>query len=462
MLRGDLLPHLLAYKISSVSAKDSSISGMISHKMAADHELYQLTLCDFTESLKAGWHSVDTIEFLIELAQKKIWTVVLPSINQEVAVEIDRYSRSFNPYLGVAKVDTGNPIHIRLFSLMNGAYIHNKQLYVATQELADLYESYLKNKPILLAIEDFENKAPIALDESEISERGLLSVLRFQRKSEPTHSQKVAYALLDYLQNNPGVEVDYQVSSTNRNNDYICEENKVRNYLLNLEHPKGGPKAKFFIDTLAIQRGDWKYLADQISSAMNSAKIFRLKSNSHGITHGAFIEIEGRNGCRCIIQTSWIIESDSAPRLVTAYPHSDPVDHNFDEPLQNMSPLGLIGDAKYLDIYQRACIAGENAVRAYVPTPMVLKGYSPEFAGVCGFAWVTVADTRSGMAKWLKHNNIGSANYRAGWDVNANPEPDENDTWDVQSLDPKKAYAEAFAKVLTINGVKCKVTTMLD
>ncbi|REL24445.1 DUF6883 domain-containing protein [Thalassotalea euphylliae] len=474
VLRGDIMPYLLANKISEVSKgkSKSTSSFMVSHSMSLDKELYKLILCDFSESLDEGWNTVDTVNFPFKMARTNIWCIVLTSISQELAAEIDQKTNTYLPYLGACLIDTGNPLHLRLFQLqlMDGAFIQNNQFYYRSDYIDD-YEEDLSSaesygsmsKPILLEPENFVAKAPHSIEASTTSIRGALSMARINGKSQPTHSQKVARELLDYLQGNPEIEdVYYKVNFNHKYGDFVCEKNKVKNYLLNLDHSDGGSKAKFFINTLGIKREDWRYLADQISGAMKTASIFRLKHNNHGINHGALIEIIGRNNRRAIIQTGWMVNSGSAPRLVTAYPYKEPLDIQFDAAPQNISPIGLKGNARWSDIYQRTNVAGELAAQECIPTPMTLAEYSPIFDGACGFAWVTVPDARKGMARWLKDNNIGHRNYKSGWDVPANPIPIHENTWDMQSIEPKKAYAEAFGKVLRDNGIDCKVSSRLD
>ncbi|WP_269533250.1 DUF6883 domain-containing protein [Chitinimonas sp. BJYL2] len=470
VLRGDLLPHLMAYKISSVSTEVSPVknSRFISQSMSADMGLYKLILCDFAESLSDDWHTVNTIEFPFELARKSIWTIVLPSITQEAAEAIDNQTKSFSPYLGATRIDTGNPIHIKLFSLIDGAYIEDGNLYCRSdydrevgKSIADSYGA--NSKPILVDPEVFHANSPPSLKMSQPSKRGLLSASRLEGKSKLDHRQQLAVAILDYLQKNPDVEgVEFYAGENAEKLDFQCDENKVRNYLLNPEHPDGAPKAKFFTESLGITRNDWKYLSDQISGAMSKALIFRVKNSNFGINYGALIEIRGRNDRTAIIQTGWMVKSGEPPRLVTAYPHSEPVDADLEAPLQNIAPPELIGDAKWADIYRRAHEAGEKAAHLCTPIPMTLSDSPPIFAGMCGFAWVIVSDTRHGMAKWLKDNGIGRKNYKSGWAVPARPTPSKDDDWDIQSIEPKKAYAEAFGKVLLDNGIECKVDSRLD
>lgn len=470
VLRGDLLPHLMADKISSVSTEKSPIQGArtISQSMSPDMELYKLILCDFADSLNDSWHTVNTIEFPFEIARKSIWTIVLPTISQEAAEAIDAHAKTFSPYLGATSIDTGNPIHIKLFTLVDGAYINKGNFYYRCdydhEEDESIAESYgASSKPILVDPEEFYKNSPPALEMGHLSERGLLSVSRKEGKSSLSHNQRLAVAILDYLHENPDVEgVSFNVGEKSERLDFFCDENKVKNYLLNLDHPDGGPKAKFFTESLGIKRNDWRYLADQISGAMSTAWIFRVKNSIHGINHGALIEIRGRNERTAIIQTGWMVKSGESPRLVTAYPHSVPVDVKLGAPLQNIAPPELNGATKWADIYRRAHQAGEKAAHLCTPIPMTLSEYSPIFAGLCGFACVTVLDARRGMAKWLKDNGIGMKNYKSGWDVPARPVPNQDDHWDLQSIEPKKAYAEAFGKVLLKNGIECKVESRLD
>lgn len=402
VLRGDLLPHLMAYKVSSVSTEKSSIHNarVISRGMSIDMDLYKLILCDFAESLECDWHTVNTVEFPFEIARKSIWTIVLPTITQEVAEAIDTQAKSFAPYLGATLIDTGNPVHMKLFTLVDGAYIDEGNFYYRceydSEENESIAASYGANSnAILVDAKVFYKNSPPALEMNKPSKRGLLSASRLEGKSKLTHNQKLALAILGYLHENPNIqEISFNAGEGSEKLEFYCDENKVKNYLLNPDHPVGGPKAKFFTNFLEIKREDWRYLADQISGAMSTALIFRVKNTDFGINHGAFIGIRGRNDRSAILQTGWMVKSGESPRLVTAYPHSEPLDAEFELPLQNIVPLELNGSAKWADLYRRAHEAGEKSAHLCTPTPMTLSGYSPIFAGECGFAWVIIPDAR--------------------------------------------------------------------
>lgn len=468
VLRGDLLPHDIAYKISSVAVEKQRNGRSVTHTMSPDMELYKLVLCDFADSLKHGWCTVDVKEFPYVMARNRIWTIVLPTISEEVAQEIDASLKTFPPYLGATSVDTGNPIHVRFFSLVGGAFFDRESLFYQAQmgdpeEDLAVAKRYGATKPVVLAFDDYEKQVPPSLTSATLSARGTVSAERISGKSKPSHREKLARELLDYLHTNPQiVEFDFTTELAPEQHEFVCKEAKIKSYLLNLEHPNGKSKAKFFLEYLGIEQEDWRYLADQICGGMETAVLYRVSNNPYGVTHGAYIEINGRNGRTALIETGWIIEGDKSASFVTAYPYSGELETKPNAPPENIAPMHLEGDNRWADIYKRAQLAGDAAAKACIPTPMTLVDYEPIFAGQCGFAWITVHDARKGMARWLKKNGIGHNNYRSGWDISANPVPPEGASWDFQSIEPKTAYAKAFARVLEANGVHCVVESRLD
>lgn len=121
------------------------------------------------------------------------------------------------------------------------------------------------------------------------------------------------------------------------------------------------------------------------------------------------------------------------------------------------------------DLYAAAREAGLEAVRNLKVVPMVVGTpkslWSNEFDtsqptyyvedGVCGFAWVNVKPGNSKLANWLKANGLArSDSYYGGvtvWIGEFN-----------QSMQKKEAYARAFAKVLSDNGVRAYSDSRMD
>jgi hypothetical protein len=100
----------------------------------------------------------------------------------------------------------------------------------------------------------------------------------------------------------------------------LVEEKKIRQYLLNLVHKQGGPKANFFFG---------------FGFSLDDIELFRLALTDHAITREVsdctedefgviytlvceFRTPDTRNPC---IRTVWIVnKGEVLPRLVTAYP----------------------------------------------------------------------------------------------------------------------------------------------
>jgi hypothetical protein len=109
--------------------------------------------------------------------------------------------------------------------------------------------------------------------------------------------------------------------------------------------------------------------------------------------------------------------------------------------------------AGFADLFARAEAAGEAALVAAVPEPMVVQQRSEAFndnspvvqswyvpEGVCGFGWVTITPGTSSAARWAVKNAGFRKAYGGGvqlW-ISAGG----------QSYDRKAAYAEAYADVL--------------
>jgi|SRR5580658_9360276 hypothetical protein len=100
----------------------------------------------------------------------------------------------------------------------------------------------------------------------------------------------------------------------------IIPRSKVEDYLLNLEHPIGGGKAKFFIG-FGFRRERWVELATALRGQARDNDVTKTLSDADGITY----LIEGRmttpSGRRPRVRTVWLLESGGlAPRFITAYP----------------------------------------------------------------------------------------------------------------------------------------------
>lgn len=116
-----------------------------------------------------------------------------------------------------------------------------------------------------------------------------------------------------------------------------------------------------------------------------------------------------------------------------------------------------MSDAEMDALVQRAMDAGVAAGAAVTPEPMTVVGggetyHVPE--GLCGFAWVVVSPATTRFAKRLKTRHGWRKHWRSGVSYWVS-------LFD-QSYERKKAYAEAFARVLREAGVQAVAGSRLD
>jgi hypothetical protein len=99
----------------------------------------------------------------------------------------------------------------------------------------------------------------------------------------------------------------------------VAEVAKVRDYLLNLDHPDGGSKAVWF-HSLGYTRSDWIHLSNDLLEMARNCKDFDTETTPFGVKYKTTGKV-GRDGFRPgLILAVWIVENDDPPRLVTAYP----------------------------------------------------------------------------------------------------------------------------------------------
>ncbi|MDI1313018.1 DUF6883 domain-containing protein [Prosthecobacter sp.] len=101
----------------------------------------------------------------------------------------------------------------------------------------------------------------------------------------------------------------------------LVEQTKVQDYLLNLSHKEGGPKAKFFLNR-GFRLDAWELMAQALRQHGMTQPVTETSETRFGRKFTVECQIltpDGRNPC---ILTAWIVEGKRPPRLVTAHPNS--------------------------------------------------------------------------------------------------------------------------------------------
>ncbi len=99
----------------------------------------------------------------------------------------------------------------------------------------------------------------------------------------------------------------------------IVTEEKVCDYLLKPSHPVGGPKAAWFA-SIGYAIDSWQDLADDLLRLARTTDDFVAKPSPFGIKYEVSGEIGPPGHRPADVLTVWIVEENSIPRLVTAYP----------------------------------------------------------------------------------------------------------------------------------------------
>jgi hypothetical protein len=99
----------------------------------------------------------------------------------------------------------------------------------------------------------------------------------------------------------------------------IVDPEKIRDYCLNPEHPRGKHKARVFQSALGVTKADAEKLIAKIREQIQGAECEKGEGDEYGQRYAVEIEIE-INAIKAVVRTSWIIKRDEIqPRLTTCY-----------------------------------------------------------------------------------------------------------------------------------------------
>ena len=129
-----------------------------------------------------------------------------------------------------------------------------------------------------------------------------------RRQADPFQEFKAKYAVQNHEDQLPGYE------------NAVIPDSKIQGYVLNLEHPTGGPKAVAFRDVLGYTKENAAALVAEIRHELPRWKATARNSTKYGQPYEVRMLLRGSNGRQATVKTGWIQDFGSnAPRLTSAY-----------------------------------------------------------------------------------------------------------------------------------------------
>jgi len=103
----------------------------------------------------------------------------------------------------------------------------------------------------------------------------------------------------------------------------LCiEEIKIRQYLLNIDHPQGGPKANFFLRR-GFSLDDWLRFKAALAVQGSTNTVVRIVDHQYGRRFTVECTCETPDEVNPCIRSVWQIDcGDTIPRLIIAHPIS--------------------------------------------------------------------------------------------------------------------------------------------
>lgn len=452
-------------QLSEFAAKISDVSSGLNrsgYTQTYDMRLYRLLLWDLSTALSDAPGAPTSNAILDVLRKRREECLTLSNVSENLRKAIDRALKRCPGYIGACELDAGNPILRRAFydGLMHLALIQDgfliQQRTIEGGEAFEL-EGAKKFKPNGLKWIDNSYSSPATefrLEAKPLSERGALSVDRLNRKTHTTVEGRVFDALVRASWTDKKGQT-YRFSSVQADSDLleaVLPEGKFTGYLFDRNHPNGGPKAQFIIDVLGFDPEDWRYLAAQLYDGLLLSEPRGLSveqwEGGLGARFNALVRVTSRTGKSGILRTGWTLRPGYLPHLVTAVPDRSEVGLVTPPTPPVLSPM-VKGDDRWAKLFMMAHENGRSAHAAILPTPMILEDFGVIEEGECGSASVLVADARRGFARWLIKTGRGYHGHKGGAAIPCHLPP--------QSLERASAYANAFARVLALNGVLARV-----
>jgi len=100
----------------------------------------------------------------------------------------------------------------------------------------------------------------------------------------------------------------------------VIAPEKLRDYLLNPEHRRGGPKARLLI-SLGYSADDWQRLDADLRTQHLTAEVAEESESDYGTSYVIVAPLPSPSGRIRLFRSVWQVDTGTdEPRLITMYP----------------------------------------------------------------------------------------------------------------------------------------------
>ncbi len=100
----------------------------------------------------------------------------------------------------------------------------------------------------------------------------------------------------------------------------VIELPKLLNYLLDVDHPQGGAKARMLV-SFGYSSANWRRLDSDIRSMLLSEEVVATNRSLWGTRYEIVAPLTGPSGDTVLFRSVWQIDlGTDTPRLITMYP----------------------------------------------------------------------------------------------------------------------------------------------
>ena len=108
-----------------------------------------------------------------------------------------------------------------------------------------------------------------------------------------------------------------------RRGDVRYSAKKTQGYLLNINHPQGGPKAVFMRDVLGYTAKESKLFHDNVVNAIINCESYKTVETQYGLKHTYHVMLSDKDGKNVNANVVVVVQKDKKRvtyKIITVYP----------------------------------------------------------------------------------------------------------------------------------------------